>query len=331
MIYTCAISNLKLATSYLNIPNNSKLIPKLTLAHPIFYSPLQNLENLYTLFIEESLDLTDSYLLFLAYLNQLDLRIETSLSLELTNTAHAKWVTQLIQANIAQLRSAVHITLATKLRQPAYVIRQDNTMLENIADYINSLHDNIAYYSQSKADIAKQETLTSLSNQLSVATITLKQNANYANIVANWAALAADFPEAKQDTWKRIIRSAFSKTKMHTFPLKEVKEVYEHCEATIEVGALHRQELMRILDTAVTNHIDYLGLGYEVRDFKIVPTLASLVPTKPSEEETKKTLEGLISNAPVTEPKRDNYPDELSYSKAKIAYMLAKAKRTNSN
>jgi hypothetical protein len=316
---TCAISGIKFKTDYLG---------ELTISHtagyfhPVFACNHKQLHALYSLHTRGKLAPTDSYLLFLAFLNSTD-KIDWQHPVTLDPIA-AK-TRQLIEINICQLVSVIARTdtiLHPHFKQPDYKIYLANSDLSNVGSYISAWEDNIDWWYSNRAEEQEIRDLQKVENYLSTLILSGEKVERYSHVVADWADIAATFPTDRREEWKRVIRTCFNVTKMFNTPLSLLKEIKDYCECNIDVGSIHFHTLSLVLKKGISCHIDYLGgsslaLGYEILpELADSDTLASIV-------KNEEAISNIIAKAPKNAPVRTDYSDSMAFLRAKLAYRVA--------
>jgi len=340
MRITCAISGIKFDTAYLegiNLPHKEGYF------HPVFAVPYRTLHHLYIQHCKGELTSNDSYLLFCAFLHSSG-KIEWKHPATLKPTEPS--TRKLIENNIAQLIRVLEKTAIIKhpsFRQPSFKVTLDTSSLEQIPNWISAWEQNIEFFQKGLQDIRVAQSLQEVENKLSYHIISGAEPAKYSHIIAKWASQAAGFPLDKDENWQKIIRSCFNITKMFNTPLPLLKEIKDYCECNIEAGSIHFHALSEVLKEGIARHVDYLGGSALATGYILLPTLtdsnnspstsstsstsSSHIALLPSVEQEKKSAEELltiVSNAPTAPPIVTDYPDTLSFLKAKLAFRVAK-------
>ena len=317
---TCAISGIHFDVSYLettHIPHSVGYY------HPVFTIPITKLYQLYYQHTRNNLSPTDSYLLFCAFLHntkQVDWQHPASLN------PHEARTKKLIQNNLAQL---IKVTEKTSIiqhpsfTQPSFVVSYDNCQLDQIGNWIIAWEENLILFNTKLADQYTRKSLQEIENRLSAMVDTGVPLDKLAGIVADWASQAAEFPHDKDDLYKKVIRSCFNSTKMFNTPLATIKEVKEFCECNIQAGSVHFHTLCEILKEGIHRHVDYLGGSPLALGYTLLPV--SGTPSSRAELEVKNQAEllAIAAGAPLEPPVVSEYPDSLSFLKAKLAYRVA--------
>ena len=320
----CAISGITFSTelfSSLSIPNTDGYI------HPIFAVDREKLYPLYTQHCKNELSERESYLLFLAFLHSSRL-VEWKAPCSLN--PYDKQTTILIESCIQQLISALERTDVIRhpaFTQPTYKVRQDNANLHSVRNYIKSLGQNVDYFYSKRASESEQDEINLVTNKLSYKILSGEHPSKYSAVIADWAAKAADFPPASREHWKKIIRSCFSQTAMFATPLADLKELKDYCECNLEVGSIHFHSLMEVIQAGIHKHVDYLGgsslaLGYTLLDVTPHAEQGGHAFLQ-AEKKNKDALAKVISNAPTSYPKKEDYASSVDFLRAKLAYRAA--------
>ena len=291
--------------------------------HPIFYLPQKRLLGIYSLYIKGQLSDIDSYLLFVALLKSTgDVTFVTPATVT-TSTE------QIIANNIRQLVSIIWETnsiLHPSFKQPKLYIRGDNSNLSNVKTWIATWRENIEIFKSGIDTRSYAKKLKSVEDRLSklIFSPTSISDISLCNAVANWADMAAEFPVAKKDEWKLLIRRCYNMKAMFSTPKKDIIALKEYCEENIEAGSIHFYNLMKILRAGIANHNDFLGLGVlDIESPKCKDYGYTLLDTPENPEVGEEAMLAIISDAPTEEPEQKDYPTKLSYLKAKLAYRAA--------
>lgn len=283
--------------------------------HPIFALPYKKLYGLYSKHCSGGLTITDSYLLFLAFLHSTD---QITWKVPCSLNPRDKATIALVENNISQLIRVIESTGCISIpsfKQPSFVVDVDNSNLRQITNWIAAWEDNIQDFKDGYANQRTIQDLQKLENKLSYYLKSGINPENYSFAVASWAAKAADFPPHKAEQWCKLIRSCFNSVKMFSTPISEIREVKEYCEENIEAGSIHFHALMSTLREGAARHTDFLGLstpntlGY---------TLLPLDATKNESE-----VESILTKAPTEEPVRIDYESDVDFIRAKLRYRVA--------
>ena len=312
---TCAISGIPFKVDYLP---NINIHATAGYFHPIFACNHKQLQQLYTQHCTGKLTDMDSYLLFLAFLNDSGMIIwEHPVTLD----PSLKSTKIKIENNLSQLLSVLAksgVISHPSFKQPKFKVSYHNSDLEQIPNWIRAWEDNIFDFYYGKASQKEQEELQKVENSLSNLILSGEPPSKYAYVIAEWAAVAGNFPADKVELYKRTIRSCYNSNKMFNTPLTLLKEIKTYCECNIESGSIHSYSLYSTLKQGIKRHSDYLGAG----------TLTyNLIGADDSEEKhniikNEEAVQRVLDTAPKEKPKLTDYATNLEFIKAKLAYRL---------
>lgn len=299
-------------------------------AHPVFAIRQDKLISVIARKYPEQLTPTDSYLGFLALLHstgKIDWRVPCAY--------HAETIDAVIAANMLDLLKVVGITSAVThpaFTMPAFVITPDTRNLATVNHWIGiwkqcyidflegnkraQLHDRIVRREQAMERLIKDPS---------------KNPANYANQLAEWAALAGEFPtgtvpvDGKQvplsEYWKSMIRRAARGEAVFSLNDTDLAELIEHCEDAIPHGSIYAHTLMLCLRRAQESKKNFLGLG----DFDIRTSTYRILDDSDSAE--KANVLAMIDSAPIEKPVESNYPSKIAYLRAHYKWLAAQQHR----
>jgi len=341
--YTCAISGIRIGTSYFD---SLALSNEAGLVHPIFAVPRDLLYKSYQAHCLGKLSAIDSYLLFLAFLNSSEKILWDSPSKLDPQSAKTR---SLVETNFSQLVSALEKTDLIQhpdFSQPSFRVYLGTSLLDSIPNWIEAWEDNTSYFYSDRATKSDLEVLQKLENKLTECIYGTKAPEKYAKVIANWASWAAKFPAGSNILWKQTIEDCFSITKMFNTPLELLKEIKDFIECNIPVGSIHFHAIEEVLKEGIAKHKDYLGgsslaLGYtllpSLEDFEASLAEDELVSIREensnieaSIKKEQSLLATIASKAEIKEPVKSEYKDSISYLKAKLAYKVAKNLKANS-
>lgn len=290
--------------------------------HPVFDLPQHRLLSYANKWAAGELTQTDSYLLFLSLLNSTDLIFWRSSAERTQQTA------SLIAQNMEKLLSIVgkiNIIKHPAFALPHFVISHETRNLKNVQYWIEAWTE--AYEDWSKG--YKNRSIEQRLIQREAALEKLIKNPqksvdSYANILADWAAEAGDFPTSAtlvgsksiplSEYWKQIIRKCAKAESVFSIPKQDIEELIEHCELNIPHGSIFAAALMKLLRNGLTSQKDFLGVDLSEVTFRI------LSPETSVEDANKQSI---IDSAPKQEPKITDYPTRFAYVKAKLAWQMA--------
>ena len=316
----CAISGLEL-----KIPHIAMTLDNRELAHPIFYLPQKKLLGMYERYLKQEWNDIDSYLLYLALLHSTDhvkFCVPVTYRAQHTQKIIANTIDKLV--NVMWRSSAI---THPSFKQPKYIITDTiaTNSLSGISDFLDTWNHNIELFHMGYAREKHIARLVAAEDKLSKVILSGTTGTHLAVQVANWAAKAAEFPEAKAEEWKKTIRKCYNSSAMFSTPKKTLEEIKEYCEGNIEVGTIHFHSLMVVLKEGIRRHTDFLGLG----DMNSI-VAASNAP-KPSTYELldssaadvgNNAIIDIIAAAPTEVPVRADYPSQLAFVRAKLNYRV---------
>lgn len=318
---TCAISGIQFETEHLNglyISHTEGYF------HPIFAAPTSALSKLYVSHCMGKLSLTDSYLLFLATLHSSNqITWEHPVTLDPTGAT----TQQLIENNFRQLVTVLEKTRTistSNFIQPDFIVAFDNSHLLQVANWIKAWEDNLDEFVNERADTRQRDSIAKIEADLSYQILSNNDPATFADIVANWADKASGgFPVSKSLLYHKTIKSCFDSVKMFTTPLALLKEIKDYCECNIEAGSIHFHTLMKVINSGISKHIDYLGGSSLALGYTLLPVLPDSVGKPRVLTTGDKTILSITSNATPDEPIARNYTSSITFLKAKLAYKVA--------
>ena len=320
----CAYSGVEFSCEHLPLSISSREI-----AHPLFTISKKKLIALAAQWSLGKLSHTESYLLYLSLLNSTDL-IEWR-----TPAIYTSKTPAILANNMEQLLhiiGKIDVIHHPSFVLPHFVISPDTSSLENSYHWIQIWNQNYNdWHTQQKSHANDQEIL-----QREVALTRLiktphKRIEDYPKILANWAAVAGNFPDFSitvkgvkmeiGDYWQSIILKCAREETIFQVPESDLTELIEHCEDNIvHEGSIHAMALMRYLRKGREMQRNYLGLGdidlasQEGTAYRIL---------KPTESAEDANIQNMIDTAPKSEPLKSQYPNLIAYIKAKARWNIA--------
>lgn len=299
------------------------------LHHPIFSLEQKRLLSYTKKWAAGELTSTDSYLLFLALLH-------SSEQIQFRTSCKRTPMTDSIIANNMEYLVRTVIKL-NAIRNPGtlfpfFAVTAETCTLQNVHHWIevweNCWKD---FESGARKDIIHRELArreTALQRMIKNPHKPIKE---YAPQIAEWAATAGSFPvflipnpftkDHKQiplsQYWKEIIVRSTRNEYLYTIPDNDLQELLDHCEDNIPPGSIYSHALFEALRTAISKKKNFLGLG----DMDLRSTYQII--DDPKDVETA-NFKAMIDSAPLEEPKREQYPTQFAYMKAKLRWDLAK-------
>lgn len=298
------------------------------IAHPIFSLPQKKLISYLGKWAGGELTPTDSYLLFLAILNSsslVEFRVPAARD---TNTDAL--VAQNME-HLAKTISKLNTVTNPAVVFPRYAIGPDTKYLPNIkywiANWTEAYQDFVDGYARdydSRKLIAREAALERL-----IKNPHLPISA-YAAKIADWAAVAGQFPEyltispfsnlkiTMSSYWKEIIVKCSKEESIFSVPQVDIQDLLEHCENNVPIGTIYSNALFTVLRKALARQRNFLGLG----DMDLSRGKYQILSTDDTTETAN--LKAMIDSAPETEPTPEQYPNKIAYLKAKLRFQMAK-------
>jgi hypothetical protein len=298
--------------------------------HPIFTLPQKKLLSYLRKWSGGELTSIDSYLLFLALLKSSDL-------VQFRVPAVRTPITDSIIAQNMEFLSRTVVRLNTvvnpSVQFPRYVVSPDTKDLATVHYWIQNWDDAYSDFASGKAHEYENRKLV----QREAALERLIRNphrpiSSYASQLADWAAVAGEFPTALtisrltgnrcsiSEYWQQIIVSCTRDEKIFAINKEDLAELLEHCETTIHLnsGGIFSHTLFKVLRHAEKRVTNFLGLG----DIDLSAGTYELLKSSDSVQDAN--LSAAIQAAPLEIPKKEQYPTLGAYLRAKLRYDMAK-------
>lgn len=309
--------------------------------HPLFTLPKKKLLSLSGEWSRGKLTHTESYLLYLSLLHSTDLVIWR------TPATYTPRTTSIVANN---MESLIHIIGKIDLIQhpsftlPKFAISYDTSDLSNSYHWIHAWIDKYDEWSQDTKAAARREVVKDRIQRREASLEKLLKTSfskpdSVANIIANWAEDAGDFPDflvshpLKKNVklpiaeyWKEIIRASVHDDRIWQYPKKDISELIDHCEDHIDHGSIHAHALMKTLRQGLIKQSDYMGFG----DVDLAGRTTSFRVLDPSTSAEDANKLAAIQSAPLIEPSRHQYPTSFAYIKAKLKWDMAQRYRNDS-
>lgn len=304
--------------------------------HPLFSIPKKKLLSLSTQWAAGKLSPTENYLFYLSLLDS------TSLIEWRVSAKYSSKTPQIIANNMEQL---IHIIGKIDLIHhpsfslPRFAITSDTADLSNSYHWINAWIENyndwIDGYKHSSAEERTKLEIRENALQKLIKTPGSESTEALANVLANWAELAGDFPSYStphhisrkpiplSDYWKLIIRACVNEEKIWQFPRGDIEELISHCEDNIIMGNINSHALMKLLRTGLRKYDDYLGFG----DINLEGKTTSFKIMSSSDSTEDSNIQALLLTASETEPKKSQYQSNFAWLKAHTKWSLAQAQK----
>jgi hypothetical protein len=301
--------------------------------HPIFNLSQKRLLSYTGKWAGGELTRTDSYLLFLAILrssDQIEFRVPAFRS-EQTDSIIAINMEPLVRT-VIKLNSVT----APSVVFPRFVISPETKTLQNVHHWIESWQsayqdflDGYKSAHESRKLIIRETALQRMIKNPH------KAISEYAGQIAEWAALAGEFPQfliqspynnlkiTCAEFWKSIIVRCARDEYLYQIPAPDLQELIEHCEDKIPVGSIYSNALFKLLRHAQDRQKNFLGLG----DIDVRSTYTLLDDSVTVEAAN---MRALIDSAPQELPRPEQYPNKFKYLQAKLKWDMAQKHGRNS-
>jgi hypothetical protein len=307
-------------------------------SHPIFTLPQKKLLSIAEtkwLDLESTLSQKDTYLLYLALFNSTDLLYFHTNAVFTTHTPAivAKNMAGLIRI-VEKINHLSEVQVTELLNLPSFVVSRETHDLACTSDWIAIWNENYADYLKGYKTQLALEKITAKESALErMLKDRTKEPSAYANLMADWAALAGEFhihaaytvldqndkPIMMSEYWKRIIRACAKGDAIFNIPFVDLNDLIEHCEETIVGEGIFSHALFSLLRNAKERKESYLGLG-DI-DISSSTTAFRILDASASIEDANKLA--LIDSAPTEEPIASKYPSKIAFLRAKLNYSLA--------
>lgn len=320
----CAYSGVEFSCQYLPFAISSREI-----AHPLFSVQKHKLLSLASTWADGNLPPTESYLLYLALLNS------TGLIEWRTPVTYNDKTAAIIANNMEQLLHIVgkiDVIKHPSFVLPHFVIGEDTNTLDNSYNWIQLWAQNYSdWIEQVRSRFNDQELQRRELALNKLLKTSHRKIEDYPKILAAWARVAASFPtfnvtimgkrQELADYWESIIIKCSREEQLFNINRNDLEELINHCNDELVADAsLNSIALMRYLRRALVTHDNFLGLG----DIDLASTEGTAYRIlKPTESAEDANIQNMIDTAPKTEPQKHQYPDLISYIKAKGRWTVA--------
>lgn len=298
--------------------------------HPIFHLPQKKLLSYLRKWSGGELTSTDSYLLFLAFLKSSDL---VNFRVPAIRTEQTDSIIAQNMEFLARTVTRLNTVVTPSVQFPQYVVSPDTKNLTTVHYWIQNWEDSYQDFASGKAREYDNHKLVHREAALE----RLIRNphrpvSTYAGALAEWAAIAGEFPLANtvsrisglkcsiSEYWQQIIRKCAHEEGIFSINKADLTELIEHCEDRIHLnsGGIFAHALFKVLRHAAKRQENFLGLG----DLDISASTYQLLKESDSVEHAN--MSAVIQAAPVEIPRREQYPKLLDFMRAKLRYDMAK-------
>ncbi len=221
------------------------------------------------------------------------------------------------------------------LHLPHYIVSPETKDLSSTPDWI-AIWNNC--YSDYQNHYRTATALQKLEHQESILERHIrdrtKELSSYVTRLAEWAAIAGNFPTCEAgldksilggrkmslaDYWKHIIICCARSESIWEIPKDDLYELYDHCIDNISHGSTSSYTLMAALKTGISQKENFLNIGdidigvNGAATFRILDADASI-------EDANKLA--LIDSAPAEKPVESRYPNKLAFIRAKLNWQM---------
>lgn len=288
------------------------------LHHPIFNLSYNELiaPQLYDKWVNREFTEIDGKLYFLAILNSSNL---------VEFRTYARPTIAICESNIEALMDIIGWIFTVKnpaLHMPRIAITQDTATLDNVRLWINAWQEvrvefdtGYRVFTEQQMLLRKEEFLSRMIHNKQ------KEPQQFAKLLADWAAIAAKFPQFNTYVngstiniatyWQDIlITCGKSPNHILSLNLKDMQELLTHLEDNLEHGTLFSYSVLQLLRAGISTHSCYM----------IVDGLEDIGAVN---------LNLLADDAPPIQPKEHDYKNKVLYLKDKIRWELAQKRLNN--
>jgi len=284
-------------------------IPAGSHIHPIFSLDSASIESLYTAYLNSQLSDNESYLLLIALLDRTSLMLYRH---PIAPGNHYPQLTALYIERLYSISSCLQSIHHPNLSAPKIIISEENCDLINIKEWIIVWEQAYDDFKSGQLESNYRDALQKKENALSkfIKSPQIPPE-KYAHVLADWAALAANFPPEYVDYWKEIIVSCYDFGKIIRTQQLHLEDLIEYCEENIDefsCGSIFSNALFNCLQEGLDSLNDFYSVGFSQLD---------------SSQAEQETLIQIIANAPDKEPVRSEYSSSFAYLKAKMSWNSA--------
>lgn len=301
--------------------------------HPVFSIPPKKLWKYLPKWQAGELTTTDSYLLFLAFLNATD-KIHWDFPCKRTENTDSI-VAQNMESLAAAVSEIFSLPEAAQELFPQYVVTGETATLGNVKLLIQGWH---SAYEDFKNGLREERLSSDLRKKEIVLEKLIKSvhipPEKYAHILGEWAEIAGNFPQFPiahpiqkinvpiSVYWKELIQKCYNMVSLIQYPAADLKELLDHCEENIDVGSIYSYQLFSTLRDGMGRINDFFGIG-DLGLSATNPGFQIISETGNAQHAVEKAnLDILKATAPTSEPRRIDYPSELAYIRAKMKWSL---------
>ena len=291
--------------------------------HPIFYANLEYLDKVYAAWEEGKLeDKKDQRLLFLALLNATnrvdwycpaDPKPETVAKHMEALHSHVMWMTDVMLPRLALPRFSINPSTAK--------LGNIQVWMEAWDEIRNDFEKGYLSRSEQAAKSRKEAVMELLTRTKNKDDTSRVKHLAYLRTLADWAAVALQFPASVSEFWKQIIRCQSARAALDFRPV-DVEELLEHVTENGDYNSTHYFALLTQVKKVLAD-----AKGESISDLDFASLLVDPdTPSKvraPSSGTEAAALARQISMAPLSAPKESDFATKTQYLVAKARYSLA--------
>jgi hypothetical protein len=298
--------------------------------HPIFHLPQKKLLGFLHKWGGGELTSTDSYLLFLAILNSSEL---VQFRVPVFRNEKTDSIVALNMETLAKAVIKLNTVATPSFNFPSFAITVETRFLENIPHWIQAWED--AYKDFLDGYKSAHENQKLIKREAALERLIknpYKAIHSYAGQIAEWAALAGDFPTylvlspfngvkvPMAEYWKAIIIKAASPDgNIFQIPRVDLEDLIEHCECNVPIGNIFAHSLFKIIRGCRDKQKDFLGLDNSY----ITPMSGTGGFEILSPEHAQ--IKIMIDSAPAEKPVRSAYPKLIDWLRAEARWNMKAA------
>lgn len=294
--------------------------------HPIFDAKSSKLIEYITTHWPEKTPPIESYLCYIALLRSTD-RLAFHVPAIRTNKTDAV-IAQNMESLLRTVQNINKIQVPG-LQLPSFVISPETRSLENSHFWIEAWNSALSdFYDGHKRSNLHEMIVTKEQVMERFIKDPSKSPSNYANTLADWAALAGSFPVTEtvpyngeqvtlSEYWKTLIRKCARAEALFSIDDVDLQDLIDHCEDKIDQGSIHTYTLMKVLRDARDRKKTYLGLG----DLDISTSTYRILSDSDSAE--RANILAMIDSAPSDKPIASNYPSKIAFLRAQFKWQAS--------
>ena len=283
--------------------------------HQFFDTSQDSINSLYTSYLNNAYNPTESYMLFILLLKHTSL-VQWNCPIRIPNEAERNWLVANHMQSLFRISNIMSSLEHPNFIAPSVLISAENCDLDTVKYWIDLWNE---AYKDFLDGLERSNYLDSLRAKEKALEKFIKSPQiapeKYAKFLATWASQAAYFPAHTADYWQEIIIRSHNLDKLVGIPLVDLEELLEHCEEYID----------EYTHGSISSHALFMCLQESIKLKKEIfsaPIGTSFAIADTESAEHKLALD-IISKAPSVAPERKDYPNEFAYRKALMSYKLS--------